>query len=75
MQNVMEVMDRTGHTTTQWNPNNPDEVAVAEATFKAMTAKGYRAFKVDTVEQRGGIMREFDPAVAKMILVPHMQGG
>lgn len=75
MQNVMEIMDRTGHTTTRWNPNDPDEVAVAEAMFEEMTAKGYRAFRVESVEQKGGILTSFDPNAAKMILVPHLQGG
>ena len=71
----MQVMDPTGHTTVRWDPNDPDEVEVAEATFKEMTARGYSAFRVETVEQKGARLSAFDPTATKMILIPQLVGG
>lgn len=74
-QHAMEVMDPTGHTSVRWDPDNDDEVKAAEATFDAMKAKGYSAFRVEMAERRGARLDRFDPTAAKMILVPQLVGG
>lgn len=73
MQHALQVMDPTGHTTVNWDPGDEDSVAVAAATFKEMTAKGYNAFRV--APGPGVKMKTFDPTAEKMILVPHLAGG
>lgn len=73
MQNAMQVMDPTGHTTVKWDPDNPDDVAAAEATFDEMTAKGFNAFRV--APGPGARLKKFDPSAMEMILVPQLVGG
>lgn len=75
MQNELQVMDPTGHTTVSWRPNNDEEVEVARETFARMTARGYRAFRVGTAGRKGAQISDFDPDAKKMILIPHLVGG
>ena len=75
MLNEMLIMDQTGHTRTTWDADNDDEVEMARETFKRMTKKGYRAFKVKKDGSEGVQMQEFDPSAEKMILAPQLQGG
>ena len=69
MLHEMRVLDRTGHTTTTWDPDDPSEVEAARETFDAMRAKGYRMFS------DGKRLDTFDPAVGKMTAVPQLKGG
>ena len=71
----MAVLDHTGHTSTTWNKDNAEEVAAARATFDAMTAKGYRAFRVRGNGQQGTRMDTFDPDAESMVMVPQLRGG
>jgi hypothetical protein len=71
----MSIMDPTGHTSVTWAPDNSAEVASARETFDAMTAKGYRAFRVDRKGRQSEQMRSFDPSAEEMILIPQLQGG
>lgn len=72
----MAILDRTGDTKIIWDRNNADEVANARRTFNDLKAKGYLAFKVtDKDGNKGDQIREFDPAVERMILTPPMRGG
>lgn len=75
MQGTMDVMDKTGHSTTSWDPTVPAEVAAARATFAELTGRGYRAFKVDGEGGKGQRLETFDPQASKMVLVPQLQGG
>jgi hypothetical protein len=72
---VMHPLDHTGDSKTVWDPENPEEVAAARATFERLTKKGYRAFNVGGKGQKAGQMNEFDPQAEKMILVPQQAGG
>jgi len=71
----MQIMDPTGHTSVTWDPDNRDEVATARATYDEMTAKGYRAFRVDRRGNQSEQIRTFDPRAEEMILVPQLRGG
>lgn len=69
-------MDGTGDTKTTWDPNNPEEVAIAKRTFDELKAKGYVAYRVDGKNgEKGEVMKEFDPSAARMILAKPMRGG
>lgn len=72
---TLYVLDRTGDTRTQWNPNNPDEVALARETFESLRKKGYFAFRVLGNGDKGEQIREFDPAAGSIILAPQLVGG
>lgn len=71
------VLDHTGDTRQQWDPNKPDEVEAARATFDKMRKKGYAAYKVDKDKptEKGEVIRDFDPQAGMMILAPPMAGG
>lgn len=68
-------LNRSGDTKTLWNPDNPDEVAIAEEAFDSFIAKGFSIFRVDSEGGKGTRMTKFDPRAAKMIAVPRVVGG
>jgi hypothetical protein len=69
-------MGREGDTKTIWDPDNPDEVEAAETQFETLVGeKKYLAFAVKRNGEKGEQIREFDPTLGKIILVPPMQGG
>jgi hypothetical protein len=74
MENIMymNVLDKTGHTSHEWDKNKPDEVEAARTLFNALTSKGYRAF---TGGQNGKRMDKFDSNAEEMTLVPQLVGG
>lgn len=72
---VMQIMDQTGHTTTTWDVNRPDEVEAAREQFNSLTRKGYQAFRVEGANNQGERLREFDPKAGKIMMVPQLVGG
>lgn len=80
--NVMEVMDRNGHTTVTWDPRDPASCNDAKREFDRLIREGYSAFAMETVSENGVIVEEmgervntFDPQAGKLMMVPHLQGG
>ena len=73
----MDVLDRSGHLSLNWDPDNDAEVRAARDTFEEMvTRKGYSAFETgDGKGGHGARLRSFDKNVEEMILVPPIQGG
>lgn len=79
---TMQIMDRTGHTTVTWKPDDAGSVKDAAKKFKEMIKEGYTAFAMDvvstngvTVEQKGKRITEFDPTAGKIMLIPQLVGG
>lgn len=72
---IMEIMDRTGHTSLTWNKDVPLEVGIARTAFDKAVKEGYQAFNVDEDDERGSRMSTFDPAAEKVMLVPQLRGG
>lgn len=74
--NVMNILDSTGHSTVEWDPDAPAEVEAARIQFTAMVDKGYRAFRVnDDGRQEGSRLQTFDPTAEKIMFVPQLKGG
>ena len=73
----MNVLDRTGHLTVNWDVDNADEVKTAREMFDAMRAKGYSAFTVRGKKRNkpGDKLTAFDADVEEMILTPPIAGG
>ena len=71
---VMEVLDHTGHTSINWDPDNPAEVETARQAFERMTREGYRAFTAGNGKP-GRRLDAFDPEIGEMTLIPHLRGG
>lgn len=72
---IIEAMGANGDTKTIWDPNKPEEVEVAKASFDALKKKGYIAFKVDDSGNKGEIINTFDPQAGRVILAPPLAGG
>ena len=74
---VIEKMDRTGDTKTMWDKNNPTEVAVARAAFDAAKKAGAMIYKAVGKKGKpdGETLKEFDPSIERMVIVPQLVGG
>ncbi len=73
---LIEAMGPEGDTKNIWDPDNPDEVEAAKATYDRLVAKGYRAFAVTGKDgEKGDQIDKFDPSAGRMILCPPLQGG
>lgn len=75
MHGTMKIMDTSGHTQLQWDPNVPNEVQAAKEAFATYVAKGYSAFRVGSDGEKSTRMEKFDPSAEEMILVPQLKGG
>lgn len=73
---TLAVMDRVkGDQTVSWDPNSPDEIEQAEATFDSLKAKGYLAYKVDKEGKKGEQLHKFEKTAERIILAPPLKGG
>lgn len=72
---VMNVLDSTGHSTVEWDPEVPAEVEAARIQFDAMIDKGYRAFRVTGEDGQGSRLERFDARAEKIMFVPQLKGG
>ena len=70
-----EEMCSKGDIKHTWNPKKPADVSEAKLMFEAMTAKGFRAFRMVKGGGQGEVMDAFDPAARRVLFVPPMQGG
>jgi hypothetical protein len=79
----MSIMDHTGDRTMTWDPADPSSVRDARNEFDRLLRDGYTAFRMNVVmdngvvvEEKGGdLIRTFDPAAGKLMLVPRRVGG
>jgi hypothetical protein len=68
------VMDTSGDTRHQFNPDDPSAVAEAERRFTKLTEAGFIAAKrtgIGTSE----LIREFDPTAQETVFIPRLRGG
>ena len=75
MKNTMSAMGSAGDTKVEWDPDNKEEVKVAERTFKDLTKKGFTGFRVYDDGKKGQQLTEFDPQAERILLIPPMAGG
>lgn len=74
--NTLHIPDHTGDARIMWDPRDADEVKIAKAAFKRAQEKGMIAYAVDPQgESTGEVIREFDPARGKIIMVKQLVGG
>lgn len=80
----MKVMNHTGHDLVTWNPDDPASVTAARTMFNDLRRQGYSAFRMDTISTNGvqrerhnsdNLIREFDPELGHIMMVPQRQGG
>jgi hypothetical protein len=70
----MQVMDETGDTKVEWNPDIKDEVEAARKTFDSLKAKGYQAYAMTPGSKKGDKIDKFDHAAKGIIMVPELKG-
>lgn len=71
----ISVLDRSGETTTTWNPRSRDEVAIARKVFDEAKAKRYLIYKANADGTKGELLREFDPNAERIVCSPQNVGG
>ena len=71
----LSVLDSSGDSRMQWDPNNPMQVAAARARFDELKAKRYVAYKLDASGSQGEKIDEFDPTAQRLLLHGQMVGG
>jgi hypothetical protein len=64
-----------GDTKLIWNPDNNEEVKAAKSHFRKLLDKGFRAFSVKKDGEKGKQIKDFDPAMEMIIMVPAIAGG
>jgi hypothetical protein len=68
------VMDTSGDTRHQFDPDDPSAVAEAERRFRQLTEAGFTAAKgtgIGTPE----LIREFDPTAQETVFFPRLRAG
>ena len=67
------IMDTSGDTRHQFDPNDQSAVAEAERRFRDLTEAGFTAAKrtrIGTSE----LIREFDPTAQETVFIPRLRG-
>jgi hypothetical protein len=75
MTNSLHFLDATGDTRIEWNPSDPDEVAMARKAFKEAKDKKMLVYRVGAGNQPSELMREFDPRAERIIATRQTVGG
>lgn len=73
---LIEIIDPTGDTKLMWDKNNQTEVGIAKAAFdKAVEGKA-AVFEVKGKDgEKGKRVKEFDPSLERLLVVPQLVGG
>lgn len=71
----MSIMDTSGHKQLKWKMDRLDEIAVARETFDALVKEGYSAFGSRSKNEAKQTVREFDPTLEDLVMVPRTVGG
>ena len=69
------VMDRSGDTRHEFDPESSTAVADAERRFRELTGQGFRAVALAREGEPGRLLRDFDSTVEKTLFIPQLQGG
>lgn len=73
---AMLVLNSRGDTKIMWDRRNAEEVRAAREHFRELLGKHYLAFRAEGREgTRGEQIREFDPDIERIIMVPRSVGG
>ena len=72
---VLQIMDVTGHTEMQWDPDDDAEVRKAQAAFDAALKNGYAAFALEPGGREGRQIRSFDKTAGRILMRPALVGG
>ena len=71
----MSIMDATGHTELKWDIEKLDELDAVKKTFDRLVGQGYTAFGSEKSTQAKHAIKEFDPTMEEVVMVPRIVGG
>jgi hypothetical protein len=71
------VMDDSGDTRHEFKVADREALERAEARFRELTARGYRAVALGGSAKpgEGRLLHKFDPSVEQTLFIPQLQGG
>jgi len=72
---VQIVMNSDGDARHEFDPGDVSSSDDAEARFKDLTSKGFRAVALGKDGAPGQLLRKFHPQVQQTLFVPQLQGG
>jgi hypothetical protein len=72
---IQIIMDRTGDTRHEFDPDDVTDVARAEKRFRDLTLKGFRAVALSKHGEPGKLLTNFNRAVEQVLFIPQLQGG
>jgi hypothetical protein len=72
---IQIIMDHHGDSRHAFDPASSRSLAEADARFKDLTGKGFRAVAPGKDGQPGRLVREFDPTLQETLFIPQLQGG
>jgi hypothetical protein len=72
---VQIVMDRHGDSRHFFEPADTRSLVDAEARFKNLVGKGFRAVAPGEHGQPGHLLRRFDQSIEKTLFIPPLEGG
>ena len=72
---LMNIMDRSGHKELTWDTARLSEVMAAKEAFDTLMKRGYTAFGSKHKTDARHLVREFDPTLEELVVVPKIVGG
>ena len=67
--------DHMGNARREFDPADATAVAAAEARFRELTIRGFRAVAPRPNGDAGKIVRDFAPMAEQVLIIPRLQGG
>lgn len=71
----MHVLDDSGDTRIEWDPNDTVSTEIARKAFKDLKKKGHLIYKLGRSGREGELLREFDPSAERIVASPQTVGG
>jgi hypothetical protein len=72
----LSILGPQGDTTLTWDPAKPIEVETARAKYGELVKQGYTGFELAKGSQeKGELIREFNPRAERILMVPQAAGG
>ena len=73
--NIQIVMNGSGDTRHEFDVADAKALRRAEARFRELTGRGFRAVALGENGEPNALMREFEPQVKRSLFVPQLEGG
>jgi hypothetical protein len=69
------IMDRTGDSRHEFDPDDVSALARAETHFRDLTSRGFRAVALGKHGEPGKLLTEFNREADEVLFIPQLQGG